>query len=113
MGYDWASSRATATRMINKFGTHAILRRATGDRDCIACMVDFLPRSNPGQLRNMPDRTFLVSADGLTVPPDAEQDHLVWTDPETGTQEDMRLVAPIGKIAPAGIVLYYELQVRR
>ncbi len=99
--------------MIVKYGAPAILRRATGDRDCIACMVDFLPRSNPGQLRNMPDRTFLVSADGVTVPPDAEQDHLVWTDPETGVQEDMRLVAPIGKIAPAGIVLYWELATRR
>jgi hypothetical protein len=112
MGYDWASSRATATRMITKYGARAVLRRASGDRDCTACMVDFTPRSNPGQLRNMPDRTFLVVAD-LTVPPDAEQDHLVWTDPETGAQEDLRLVAPIGKIAPAGVVLYWELATRR
>jgi hypothetical protein len=99
--------------MITKFGAPAILRRASGDRNCIACMVDFLPRSNPGQLRNMPDRTFLVSTEGLTVPPDAEQDRLVWTDPEMGTQEDLRLVAPIGKIAPAGVVLYWELATRR
>jgi hypothetical protein len=112
MGYDWASSRATATRMITKYGASAILRRASGDRDCTACMVDFLPRSNPGQLRNTPDRTFLVVADGLTVPPDAEQDRLVWTD-ETGAQEELRLVAPIGKIAPAGVVLYWELATRR
>jgi hypothetical protein len=112
MGYDWASSRATATMMINKYGARAVLRRADGDRDCVACMVDFLPRSNPGQLRNMPDRTFLVSADGLTVPPDAEQDHLVWM-PGTSEEESLRVIAPIGKIAPAGVVLYWEVQTRR
>jgi hypothetical protein len=113
MAYDWASRRATATRMITKYGCRAILRRDSGDRDCTACMVDFLPRSHQGELRNTPDRTFLVVAEGLTVPPDAEKDRLVWLDPDTGAEvENLRLIAPIGKIAPAGVVLYWELQAR-
>jgi hypothetical protein len=114
MAYDWASRRATATRMITKYGCRAILRRDSGDRDCIACEIMSTPRSHQGELRNMPERTYLVVAEGLTVPPDSEKDHLVWLDPETGTElENMRLIAPIGKLAPAGIVLYWELQTRR
>lgn len=114
MAYDWASRRATATRMITKYGCRAILRRADGDRDCVACEVMQAPRSHQGELRNAPDREFLLVAEGLDVAPDAEKDHLVWLDPDTGTEvENLRLIAPIGRIAPAGIVLYWELQARR
>jgi hypothetical protein len=114
MAYDWGSRRATATRMIKKFGCRAILRRADGDRDCVACEISAFPRSHQGELRNAPERSYLVVADGLDVPPDAEKDHLVWLDPDTGDElENMRLIAPIGKLAPAGVVLYFELQTRR
>lgn len=113
MPFDWAGRRATATRMISKFGTRAILRRANGDRECIACEIDFTPRPRDGQLRNPVDRVVLVAADGLSVPPDAEKDHLVWLDPDSGAEmESIRLAAPIGKFAPAGVVVYWELQAR-
>lgn len=114
MAFDWASRRATATGMITKYGCRAILRRNGVDRDCIACMIDAFPRSHQGELRNAPERTILVAADGLDLAPDAEKDHLVWLDPDTGAEtENLRLVAPIGKFAPAGIVVYWELQARR
>jgi len=114
MAYDWASRRKTASRMINKYGCPAILRRDSGDRECIACMVDYFARPHTGELRNAPDRVILVSAEGLDVPPDAEKDHLVWLDAETGAElENLRLIAPIGKIAPGGVVLYWELAARR
>lgn len=113
MPYDWTSRRTTATRMISKYGCRAILRRSTGDRNCIACMVEATPRPHQGELRNATERIVLVVADGLTVPPDAEKDHLIWLDPVTGVElENLRLIAPIGKLAPAGIVVYWELQVR-
>ena len=35
-GFDWASRRATATSLITKYGSRAILRRTEGDRECIA-----------------------------------------------------------------------------
>ena len=114
MAFDWASRRSMASNMIAKYGCRAILRRVTGDRDCTACMIDSYPRSHQGELRNAPDRTVLIAAEGLSEPPDAEKDHLVWLDPETGAEaENLRLIAPIGKFAPAGIVVYYELQARR
>jgi len=114
MAFDWAGRRATASRMISKYGCRAILRRASGDRDCVACMIDFMTRGHEGQLRNSPDRMILLSATGLDVAPDAEKDHLVWLDPDTGAEvENLRLIAPIGKFAPAGVVVYWELQARR
>lgn len=114
MAYDWGSRRSTATRMITKYGCRAILRRDSGDRNCIACEVMSSARSHEGQLRNMPERVFLVAAEGLDLPPDAEKDHLVWLEAGTGTElENLRLIAPIGKLAPAGVVLYYELQAKR
>jgi hypothetical protein len=110
----WASLRSTATEMITEYGCRAILRRNEGDRDCLASMIDFLPRGQPGSLRNTPDRVFLVAAEGLTVPPDAEKDCLVTIDPITGAEvETLRLISPIGKIAPAGVVLCWKLQARR
>lgn len=112
MAYNWAARRATATRMITKFGAKAILRRADGDRDCIAVEDNATPRSHQGELRNMPEHTFLVVAEGLDPPPDSEKDHLVWL-PGTPDEKSFRLNAPIGKLAPAGVVLYYELQTRR
>ena len=114
MALDWSSRRATASGMITKYGCRAILRRSDGDRDCIACMIEATPRARDGQLRNPTDRIVLVAADGLSVPPDAEKDHLVWLDPDSGAElENLRLVAPIGKFAPAGVVIYWELQARR
>ena len=113
MAFDWSARRGTATYLIEKYGCRAILRRDDGDRDCTACMIDMFPRSHQGELRNAPQGVVLVSATGLTVPPDAEKDHLVWLDPDTGAEEKLRLIAPIGKFAPAGIVVYWELQTRR
>lgn len=112
MAYDWSARKATATMMITKYGRTAILRRTDGDRDCTACEIMQAPRSHEGSLRNMPERTFLVVADGLIPAPDAEKDHLVWLDPD-GNEESLRLISPIGRLAPAGVVLYYELQARR
>jgi hypothetical protein len=113
MAFDWASRRATATYLIEKYGARAILRRNTGDRDCTA-FVELNSRSHQGELRNAPDGLALIAADGLDVPPDAEKDHLVLVDPDTDAETDsLRLLSPIGKYAPGGVVVYWEVQTRR
>lgn len=113
MAFDWASRRATATSLIEKYGSAAILRRADGDRECIA-YIELYARSHQGELRNAPEGMALVAADGLETPPDAEKDQLVLLDPDTGVEiENLRLIAPIGKFAPGGVVIYWELQTRR
>lgn len=115
MAYNWAARRATATRMITKYGSRALLRStAGGDRACVVCEDNQMPRSQPGSLRNSPDRIYLIVADGLNPPPDPEKEHLVLLDPETGLEvESVRMVAPMGRVAPGRYVLYWEAQVRQ
>jgi len=113
MPFDWAARRNTASNLIEKFGCRAILRRSGGDRDCMA-FTDLYTRSHRGELRNDAEGLALIAADGLSEPPDAEKDHLVLVDPESGTETDsLRLLSPIGKFAPGGVVVYYEVQTRR
>jgi hypothetical protein len=102
-----------AYALIGKYGISAILRRSTGDRPCVVFLSHF-PREQSGNLINQTDRRALLSPVGLTADPDSELDKLVTIDPETGLEsETLRIIAPIGKLAPADIVIYWELQVRR
>jgi hypothetical protein len=111
MGMDWQGRRATATRQITKFGAATVLRRADNgsERPCTACEVSVSASSRQGELRNMPERVFLIAADGavLTSPPDPDKEHLIWGG------KALRMIAPIDPLAPSGFVIYYEAQVKR
>jgi hypothetical protein len=81
---------------------------------CVAFISDYSPHERMGKVINQTDRKALVSPVGLTIVPDSEQDRLVTLDPVTGLElETLRIIAPIGKMAPAGVVVYWELQLRR
>ena len=111
---DYARQRNLADGMIRKYGAPAILRRDSGDRQCWVFISDYTPQEKMGKLINQTDRKALVSPIGLTADPDSEQDKLVTLDPATGAEkETLRIIAPIGKLAPAEIVIYFELQIRR
>ena len=111
---DYARQRNIADSMIRKYGALAILRRDSGDRSCWAFISDYSPHERVGKMINQTDRKALISPIGLTADPDSEQDKLVTLDPGTGAErETLRIIAPIGKLAPADIVIYFELQVRR
>jgi hypothetical protein len=103
-----------ADGVIRRQGGPAILRRDSGDRSCWACILHYKAIERQGNLRNPTDRRALISTIGLTVPPDSEQDKLVTLDPLSGAEkETLRIIAPIGKLAPAETVIYWDLQVRR
>lgn len=111
---DYSRQRAIADEMIRKYGAPAILRRDSGDRGCVAFIADYTPFERQGKLINQTDRKALVTPIGLTIDPDSEQDKLVTLDPITGVErETLRIIAPVGKLAPTDIVIYWELQVRR
>ena len=112
---DYVRQRNVANDMIRKYGARAILRRDNGgDRPCWAFISDYSPQEKVGKLINQTDRKALVSPIGLDIDPDSEQDKLVTFDPATGAEkETLRIIAPIGKLAPAEVVIYFELQVRR
>jgi len=106
--------QGTAERMIGKRGMRALLRRDSGDRACTILITDFLPPGANALVEPI-DRIILMSAlspDGgnLDPPPDQEQDRLVTLLPESDTENEiLRLTRKPAPLAPAGIVVYWEL----
>lgn len=109
MAYNYARAQNVAHRMISKYGAPAVLRRTEGDRPCIACELDFTPQETT-KLANPTARLFLVSVPGVTVPPNNEKDRLVTFKGDGSENEVLKIIAPTGHLAPAGIVVYWELQ---
>lgn len=111
---DYQRERSIADNMIRKYGAKAVLRRDDGDRPCWVFISNYSAQEKIGKLVNQTDRRALVSPIGLDIEPDSEQDRLVTFDPLSGAEKEvLRIVAPIGKLAPADIIVYWELQVRR
>lgn len=105
-------ARKTADRQIRKWGTRALLRRSTGDRECWAMEVQ-LSANERRALKSPTSRVFLISAVDVDVPPVMREDSLVLFVQPEGTTElpPLRQVAPVAPLSPGGIVVYWELQV--
>jgi hypothetical protein len=120
MAHDYTKTRATADRMIRKWGSTAVLRRQdAADRQCTAFITNFDPMERMGKLTNPLDRKALVSAlapDGtlLNPAPDEQKDRLIALDPSTGAETDnLHIFEPPDRVDPAGVVVLYQLAVRR
>jgi hypothetical protein len=110
--FNYSAQRLRADRMIARYGTTtAILRRGSSDRACTAVEIAFTPRERR-QLVNPTDRRVLISAEGLTTPPDKELDKLLMTNPATGQMQELKITEPVGRLAPAGLVVFWDLMVR-
>lgn len=107
-------ARKVVDRQIHKWGQRAILRRASGDRECWALEAQ-LTASEKHALKNPTHRVFSISAvnDVLLAAPPDKPDSLVLFIQPAGTVElpPLRQVAPVAPLAPGGIVVYWELQV--
>lgn len=102
--------QALAGSLITKFGggMPATLRREGTDRPCTAVILQF---SNAELRRNeliqYTDKKVYISAVGLAVPPDNEQDTIVLRGVEH------RIVMPPTPLAPDGdTVIYWEVAAR-
>jgi hypothetical protein len=117
--FDYLGTRATADKLISKFGMKAVLRRATDnptDRPCMVVVVDYMARDEASALANPTDRKVIMSAVGLDEkPPDNERDELVTFVQPGGTVEDevLPFTCPVNPVKPAGITVIYEFTVRR
>lgn len=98
-----------------QLGMVALLRRANAaDRTCTVVMATFSAIERMGNLVNAEDVKALIVAKGLAIPPDQNVDRLVLLDPATRVETDTyKIVGRPLPIAPGGVVLYYELQVRK
>ncbi len=104
-------ARKVADRQIHKWGSRALLRRTTGDRECWA-MEATISASERQKMRNPTHRIFLISAVDMDVAP-TKLDSLILFEQPLGTVElpPLRQVAPVAPLDPGGIVVYWELQV--
>lgn len=106
--------RATATLEIKKWGARAKLRRGGVDRDCWAVEV-MLSASEKRALVNQKDKVFLIAYDGapIVTPPDNNLDEFVTLVRATGADDvSHKIVAPVAPLAPAGVIIYWEIQAR-
>lgn len=119
--FDYLGSRASADKLIQKFGMQAVLRRASAsptDRTCWVVIVDYNPTDKSTSLANPTDRKVIMSAglgDVPAMPPDNELDQLVTFVQPAGVvqNEVLPFTCPAKPIEPAGIVVVYEFTVRR
>jgi hypothetical protein len=99
-------------------GAVAILRRqGIADRQCIAHISTFNPRERP-DITNPVDRNAIVSAlapDGtvLTPDPDYQQDRLVTLNSDGTEKETLQIFEPANPTDPAGVVVLWQLSVRK
>lgn len=119
MQFDYSRPRATADRLIAKFGQVGAIRRTvttggdpwnpgsgtteTTNYPATLVMLDYEAREVDGSLIRATDKKVLVSAD-VSVEP-AESDQLV----VGGTALEIVSVKPL---SPAGTVVLYEVQAR-
>jgi hypothetical protein len=101
-------------RMIKTEGDRCVLRRDSGDRECWACVVDYSANERRGELIQTEDRLGLISANGLTVPPDTEQgDRLVTFMPDGSTEDEVfHIVNKPSALKQGRTAIYYECQLR-
>lgn len=116
--FDYARSRSSADRLIERFGQAGAIRRtgaATGDawnptpsapadHPCTLVVDDYEAGEIDGSLIRQTDRKVLVSAEGLGIEPTAA-DRLVIG----GSAMEIVNVRPL---SPGGVVVLFEIQGR-
>jgi hypothetical protein len=117
VAFDYTRPRATAERLIDRFGQTGALRRMVSDNDpfnptltpvdyaCTFAVLDYSKRDIDGTLIRQTDQQIYLSTRGLTVVPDVTDKIVVGGVVLT--------IINIKPLSPAGTVVYYELQVRK
>lgn len=118
MTFDYSRSRATAERLIARFGQSGSIRRltpgggpdydpgepTTTDYDVTFVLSEYSNREIDGTLIKAGDKKVLLSTEGLSITP-ALGDRIV----VAGTAHRIENIKPLN---PGGTVLLYEMQAR-
>lgn len=118
--YNYARAKATANRLIERFGQLGALRRqavsgaaydptlgANTDHACRFAITDYTASEIDGTRVLATDKKALLAVGSLTVTP-ALSDKLVEAD---GTV--YKIIPPLKPLSPAGTVVMYEIQCRK
>lgn len=115
--FDYAHTRAVAERLIKRFGQVGALRRTVNDDDpfnpgqtttdyaCTLAVLDYSKRDVDGTLIRQTDQLVYVSTAGLALSP-TPTDKLV-------IGGAVMTIVNVKPLSPAGLVVFYEVQVRK
>lgn len=115
--FDYTRTRATAERLLSRFGQTGALRRTTSDADpfnpvqttadypCTFAVLDDAKKDINGTLIRETDQMVYLSTAGLSVTPETTDQLVVGGAPLT--------VVNVKPLSPAGTVVFYELQIRK
>lgn len=116
MAFNYASSQATAERLIESFGQSASIRRVAlsgdswaptqtnTDHACTVVVLDYSHAERAGTSVQSKDRKVLVSTDGLSIEPTPADKFILGA-----VVYEIVTVKPLN---PGGTVVLYELQAR-
>ncbi|MGX9443869.1 hypothetical protein ACWX0K_15005 [Nitrobacteraceae bacterium UC4446_H13] len=126
--FDYARTRATAERLIARFGQVGALRRTTDDGDifnptqttadhaCTFAVLDYAKSMVDGTLIKQTDQMVYLSTSGLAITPETT-DRLVvggtWSGSPLKLNGAVMTIVNVKPLSPAGTVVFWELQVRR
>lgn len=116
--FDYARPRATADRLIAKFGQAGAIRRTTAgggdpwsptpgtttDHACTLVVTEYSVREREGTLIQARDKKVLVATEGLNIEP-TEADQIV-------VQGQAMEIIDVAPLAPGGDVVMYTIQAR-
>ncbi len=115
--FNYARTRATAERLLARFGQTGALRRMVSNNDpfnpelvptdypCTFAVLDYAKKDVDGTLIKQTDQMVYLSTAGLSVPPETTDRLVVADSPLT--------VVNVKPLSPAGTVVFWELQVRK
>lgn len=112
--FNYTAMQARAAKLITKYGMPAKLLRNGTYRDCTVVETGFDPSEDRGQLENPTDRVFMVKAKDFTQPPSKEAGDILVTYKAPGyteVDEQLKMRTPAGRLSPANIPMYWEMQV--
>lgn len=118
--FNYSKMKSTAERLIDRFGQGGIIRRkgeagasspwnpaAAPETDFPITFVltDYSMKDKSGSLVQMTDKKAYISTEGVSISPNAG-DQLV-------TENELFSIVSINPLAPGGMTLLWEAQVRR
>jgi hypothetical protein len=113
--FDYARARATAERLIAKFGMAGSIQRQTNtgpaydptvittDYPCTLVVLEYEDRQIDGTLIRSTDKLIYLSTEGLAITP-TEADRVIASDTYS--------IVSLKPLSPAGTVLMWEIQAR-
>lgn len=116
-GFNYARSRATAERLIARFGQDGAIRRVVNsgpdwdpvqtieDFACKLVDLDYEEKNIDGTLIMRGDRMVYLSTAGLTLEPQLSDKVLIG-----GTEHAIQNVLPL---SPGGFIVFWQLQARK